>query len=165
MAVIIREMTSDDASAVSDIYIKSWKENYGELLADDVMKEQISQRFSPELQAQEADNPDIISLVAMDNDEIVGVSSSSMDERNQAWIDRMHIVPAHQGKGISKLLMNATLAKHSGLQSIALKVIEGNERAISIYERHGFFQTDKIENDAEVGGATTIIMSRTLPRN
>jgi len=77
----------------------------------------------------------------------------------------MHILPEYKGTGLSDDLMRATLAKHSGLQSIALKVLKGNDRAIGFYQKHGFFVTDEIASDAAVGGAAAIVMSRTIPRS
>lgn len=162
--ISIRDMTVDDAQVVSGIYANSWRKTYKALMSPEALEAEIAKRFSPELQASEAENPDILTIVAVEDDTIVGVSSASMDARHQAWIDRMHVVPKHQGKGVSERLLTATLAKHSGLQSIALKVLEGNKRAIGFYKKHGFSKTDVIKDDPNVGGATTVIMSRTLPR-
>ena len=161
----IRDMQGGDAEQVSQIYRDSWTRTYSGAFSASGLEIELQKRFSEEKQTAEAENPDVIALVAIENDAIIGASSSSMDERNQAWIDRMHVLPSHQGKGIADDLLTATLVKHSGLQSIALKVLQENDRAIAFYEKHGFSETELIENDPKVGGVNCIIMSRTLPRS
>lgn len=160
----IREMQIEDATAVSQLYIASWKETYGDLFDEAQLTTELDKRFSIEKQVREAADPNIITLVAVEAESVVGASLSEMDDRNQAWIDRMHILPAYFGTGLADDLIRATLAKHTGLQSIALKVLRGNERAIAFYKKHGFVITDTIESDESVGGVDSVIMSRTIPR-
>jgi len=161
----IRDMQESDVESVTEIYIDSWRQTYASALELSVLEQEIAKRFSIEKQAAEAADPNIITLVATSAAKIVGASLSTMDKRNQAWIDRIHVFEAFRGKGIASDLLKATLVKHSGLQSIALKVIEGNDRAIAFYEKHGFVKTDVIENDETVGGANAIVMSRTILRS
>ena len=162
--VHIREMQADDASAVSALYTASWRRTYSMFFSEAALDTEIETRFSEGKQRKEADDPNIITLVAVEDGKIVGASSSQMDERNQAWLDRMHVLPDFFATGLADDLMRATLAKHSGLQSIALKVIKGNNRAIAFYEKHGFAVTDEIAEDEQVGGAASVVMTRTIPR-
>jgi len=161
----IRDMQTEDAESVTEIYIDSWRQTYASALEPSVLESEIVKRFSVEKQVEEAADQDIITLVATRDNKIIGASLSTMDERHQAWIDRIHVLDAYRGKGIAGDLLKATLVKHSGLQSIALKVIEGNDRAIAFYEKHGFSKTDLIENAETIGGANAIVMSRTIPRS
>ena len=161
----IREMSETDAAAVSALYAESWKQTYEELYDEAGLAREIAKRFSEAIQKAEANDPEVITLVAIDDGKLVGASSSDMDDRHQAWIERMHILPEYFGTGLADDLMRATLAKHTGLQSIALKVLKGNDRAIAFYEKHGFSVTDEITDDEKVGGAASVIMSRTIPRS
>ncbi len=163
--VQIREMRAADAAEVFNLYADSWRSNYGKLYDANSLDGEIAKRFSEDKQRAEAEDPDIITLVAEDASQVVGAVLSSMDDRNQAWIERMHVVPAFKGTGLADDLMRAILVKHAGLQSIALKVLKGNDRAIRFYEKHGFFVTEEIASDATVGGASSIVMSRTIPRS
>ncbi|MEM7068965.1 MAG: GNAT family N-acetyltransferase [Pseudomonadota bacterium] len=159
-----REMVAGDAAEVSELYAGSWKRTYGSLYDEENLQIELDKRFSEEKQRSEAENADIITLVAVDGDRVVGAAHSMMDDRNQAWIERMHILPELHGSGLADDLMRATLAKHSGLQSIALKVLSGNDRAIAFYKKHGFSITEEISADKLVGGVPATIMSRTIPR-
>ena len=162
--VHIRAMKPVDAEVVSKLYEKSWRRTYGDNFDAQTLDAEVAKRFSEEIQKSEASNPDIITLLAEDDGTVVGASMSKMDDRNQAWIDRLHVLPEYFGSGLADNLMQATLAKHSGLQSIALKVLSGNDRAIAFYEKYGFTITETLENDANVGGATSVVMSRTISR-
>ncbi len=164
MMVHIREMTAEDAIEVSSLYTSSWERTYGPLLEQSILEEQIAKRFTPDLQRSEAVDPDIITLVATEDGKIVGASLAKMDARNQAWLDRLHLLPGYFGSGLAQNLLRATIAKHSGLQTIALKVLKANLRAIAFYEKHGFGVTDEVSGDASVGGADTVVMTRTIPR-
>lgn len=160
----IREMSAEDAKQVSALYADSWRRTYERIYDSDELDRQIAKRFTPELQRSEALDSDIITLVAALDGTIIGASLAKMDKRNQAWLDRLHILPTHFGSGLAEDLLRATLAKHSGLQTIALKVLKGNERAIAFYNKHGFAITDEVLDDPSVGGADAVIMTRTLSR-
>ena len=162
----IREMQLKDAEAVSELYESSWRRAYEGIIQPEQLEIEIAKRFAVSLQESEATDTDIITLVAVDdNDRVIGASLSKMDERRQAWIDRIHVVPEVYGTGVAADLLRATLTKHSGLQTIALKVMKNNERAIAFYEKHGFAITGEFERDEQVGGVDTLIMTRTIPRS
>jgi len=162
--VQIREMNAEDASDVSRLYIESWTRTYETAFDKDALDVETAKRFMVEKQAEEAENPDKITLVAVDEGKLVGASLSLMDDRHQAWIERLHVVKQYFGTGLADDMMRAILIKHTGLQSIALKVLEGNERAIGFYKRHGFTITEHIYDDEMVGGASSIIMTRIISR-
>ena len=145
-----------------------WKAKQGKIDRQDYTARylgEIEKRFTPRLQREEAEDPDIITLVATENGTLVGASLSKMDTRNQAWLDRLHLLPGYFGSGLAQDLLHATIAKHTGLQTIALKVLKSNERAIGFYEKHGFSITDEIPRDDTVGGADSVVMTRTIPRS
>ena len=107
----IREMTKEDAPVVSRLYADSWTQTYGPLYDPMTLDSETEKRFSVSKQEAEAANPDIITLVAVEEGKIVGASKSEMDDRNQAWVDRMHILPEYFGTGLADDLMRATLTK------------------------------------------------------
>ena len=62
--------------------------------------------------------------------------------RNQAanYLVNFGVIPEYQGLGYSHYLLEALLegAKTAGLQIVILEVFEENEKAVRLYERHGF---------------------------
>jgi len=157
-------MKVKDAADVSALYLDSWMRTYGSAFEKEALDAEIAKRFTVEKQVEEAENPNKITLVAIEAGRLVGASLSIMDERHQAWIERLHIAEEYFGTGLADDMMRAILVKHTGLQSIALKVLDGNDRAIGFYKRHGFAITEHVHDDEMVGGASSIIMTRTISR-
>ena len=78
--------------------------------------------------------------------------------------DRLHIEAQEFGGGVAVDLLHAVLAAHAGIPSIALEVIEGNDRAIAFYRKHGFEVVERRPAAHGVGGHASLIMRRMLPR-
>jgi len=79
-------------------------------------------------------------------------------------LDRLHIEAQEFGGGVAVDLLHAVLAAHAGIPSIALEVIEGNDRAIAFYRKHGFEVVERRPAAHGVGGHASLIMRRMLPR-
>jgi GNAT superfamily N-acetyltransferase len=59
---------------------------------------------------------------------------------SQAWIGGMGTAPSHRRRGLGERLLRDSLegARSHGAESVWLEVIEGNQRAIGLYEKLGF---------------------------
>lgn len=85
-----------------------------------------------------------IIYLAMEDGRIIGsLTFRTRDNRKRlSHVGEIGIVVAksHWGQGIGRLLMEAviTYAKKEGFHKINLKVIEGNEKAVKLYEGYGF---------------------------
>jgi ribosomal protein S18 acetylase RimI-like enzyme len=77
-------------------------------------------------------------LVLTDADQIIGTSWMTNDSR-RIYLHHFGIHPRFQGKGLSKILLKASLehVKQVGLQ-VKLEVHVENAKAISLYEKYGF---------------------------
>jgi len=76
---------------------------------------------------------------------VVGTAMASWDGR-RAWVYRVAVDPAHQGKGIGRRLMTELETKLEllGAQSAALLVNPQSERAIRLYSRRGYTLYDDV---------------------
>ena len=83
-------------------------------------------------------------LVAQDGDRIVGVVLGSYDGR-RGWINRLAVVPAHQGAGLGLRLVAEveTRLKARGCQKVNLLIEPSNARVQGFYERLGY-NTDEL---------------------
>lgn len=163
----IRDMNENDAAAVSDLFQISWRETYEPIIGAEKTSDAIASRFSVEKQTQEVRDENVIALVAEDDDgKIIGAAMASMESnRHQAWLDRMHVVPAAHGSGVADDLMHAVFAKHTGLHTLALSLVKGNERAKAFYEKHGFVVSDEVDDcDDGLKGVPTYVMTKLLQR-
>jgi ribosomal protein S18 acetylase RimI-like enzyme len=77
-------------------------------------------------------------LVLTADEQVIGTSWLTSDTR-RIYLHHFGIHPDFQGKGLSKMLLEASLAhvKQVGLQ-VKLEVHQNNQKALSLYEKYGF---------------------------
>lgn len=161
----IRRMRKDDADAVSRLLKASWLQTYEHLMGVAKVDAANAALHTAQKLAAELDDDRVMAFVATDKDgAILGHAMAKMDANGQVWLERLHVASGNFGSGLAADLMRATLAAHAGLASIALEVIEGNDRAIAFYRKHGFFEAERRNSCGSVTGVPTIVMRKLLPR-
>ncbi|MDX8481660.1 N-acetyltransferase [Mesorhizobium sp. VK24D] len=160
----IRPMTKNDLAAVSRLLGGSWRRTYSPILGEENAARLSDERHSPEKLAAELEDDNKMSFVAERTDgSIAGYAMAAMDEHGDVMLDRVHVEPQEFGSGLAVDLLHAVLAAHAGIPSIALEVIEGNDRAIAFYRKHGFEVAERRPAAHGVGGHASLIMRRILP--
>lgn len=80
--------------------------------------------------------PEIHQIIQCDGDEIGCIAL--IDESNALRLEKLYILPSHQGRGIGTLLLKRLIERaHISEKSILLRVLRVNP-ARQLYERHGF---------------------------
>ncbi|KUM25132.1 GCN5 family acetyltransferase [Mesorhizobium loti] len=162
--VQIRAMTTNDLGAVSQLLGGSWRRTYAPIMGADTVAQLSDEKHAPEKLAEELADDDKMSFVAERTDgSIAGYAMAAMDEKGDVMLDRLHIEPQEFGSGLAVDLLHAVLAAHAGIPSIALEVIEGNDRAVAFYRKHGFEVAERRPAAHGVGGHASLIMRRLLP--
>lgn len=144
------------------VHWKSWQETYRGLVDDEYLD-----RFTLEKCEELALNhPDRILVASVDRDlghpRVVGFlrygksRDEASDMSNTAEIYAIYVLREYHGTGIAKQLLDEGLKLLKGFESIILWVIEGNERAIRFYEKHGF-QLDGHTDSLKLGSDLTIL--------
>ncbi|WP_296737973.1 N-acetyltransferase [Mesorhizobium sp.] len=160
----IRAMTANDLSAVSQLLGGSWRRTYSPIMGEENTARLSDEKHAPEKLAAELADDDKMSFVAERTDgSIAGYAMAAMDGQGDVMLDRLHVEPEEFGTGLAVDLLHAVLAAHAGIPSIALEVIEGNDRAIAFYRRHGFEVVERRPAAHGVGGHASLIMRRMLP--
>lgn len=137
MDVTIRPMTPDDVPGKAHVHWQSWREAYANIIDPAWLNartlaqcEDMARRFP--------DN----TLVAVQDGRVVGFgvygTTREADLPDYGELYALYVLASHHGKGIGFALMHACVAAMPGRPGIVLWVLEGNERAIRFYERHGF---------------------------
>ncbi|AZO47808.1 MAG: GNAT family N-acetyltransferase [Mesorhizobium sp.] len=163
--VQIRAMTKGDLAAVSQLLGQSWRRTYSPIMGAETTARLSDDKHAPDKLAAELADDDKMSFVAERPDgSIAGYAMAAMDDRGDVMLDRLHIEPEEYGSGLATDLLHAVLAAHAGIASIALEVIEGNDRAIAFYRKHGFEVVERRPAAHGVGGHASLIMRRPLPR-
>ncbi|TIW33509.1 MAG: GNAT family N-acetyltransferase, partial [Mesorhizobium sp.] len=162
--VQIRAMTKGDLAAVSQLLGQSWRRTYSPIMGAETTARLSDDKHAPDKLAAELADDDKMSFVAERPDgSIAGYAMAAMDDRGDVMLDRLHIEPEEYGSGLATDLLHAVLAAHAGIASIALEVIEGNDRAIAFYRKHGFEVVERRPAAHGVGGHASLIMRRPLP--
>ena len=94
---------------------------------------------------------------------IAGYAMAELKD-GDVMLDRLHVDKSEFGKGVAVDLLHAVLAAHAGMPSIALEVLEGNDRALAFYRKHGFEVVERRAASHGAAGHWSFIMRRLLPR-
>ncbi|WP_245497417.1 MULTISPECIES: GNAT family N-acetyltransferase [unclassified Mesorhizobium] len=95
---------------------------------------------------------------------IAGYAMAKMNEAGDVMLDRLHIDQSEYGTGLAANILHAVFATHSGIPSIALEVLEGNDRAMAFYRKHGFEVVDRRAASHGAEGHASLIMRKLLSR-
>ncbi|NLV17093.1 MAG: GNAT family N-acetyltransferase [Syntrophomonadaceae bacterium] len=95
---------------------------------------------SEDLQRKAFDNKLKVDLVTGDN-ELMAFAVSTITEKGVGEIDSLYVKEQCRGQGIGKQLIQRALdwMKAEGAVSYTLRVVHGNDRAMSLYQSLGFF--------------------------
>ena len=102
-------------------------------------------RDSPEeIKQQIKLDPDMF-LGAFEDDQMIGMIMGSYDSR-KGWLNRLAVVPEHQGKGIAKALVEK-MEKHlkaKGFRIIATLIEDGHDASMELFKKAGYIVHDDI---------------------
>lgn len=112
------------------------------------------------------------SAVAVVDGEVVasgGLYPHESPRRRHAVSLGISVLSAYQGMGVGDRLMHAlleTASKWLGVDRVELMVLVDNERAVRLYEKHGFAREGVLRLDVwrDGGYADSLVMARCYPR-
>lgn len=102
-------------------------------------------RDSPEEIKRQIELDPEMFLGAFARDEIIGTIMGSYDSR-KGWLNRLAVVPEHQGKGIAKKLVEEmeTRLKSRGFKIIATMIEDGHDASMFLFKAAGYIVHDDI---------------------
>lgn len=146
MAIAIRPLVSGDFQAYRLVRLRALAEHpeaFSSSFDEEATPEgdaRMRRRLEPRPEA-----PFDAMLGAFDGDKLVGTIGMTVDMRaklrHQGLVIGMYVVPERGGEGIGTLLLEAQIARASGLPGLTglvLTVTRGNEVAERLYKRAGF---------------------------
>lgn len=138
--VSLRAATANDAAAVARIGGPAMVAQYERLVDSRAVQAAVDQLYAPSAVADciarctAAEDAEF--LVAEEDDQVVGFLHFDAFGP-EPELHRLYCAPATRGHGVGSLLMGALHARlHVDLEYMLL-VVEGNDRAVAFYERHG----------------------------
>lgn len=160
----VRPATLGDVPAMLSVSQKAHRHSYADLIPAS-HRAAFDARYSDDPEnrqflisrlMQALDNPTWRILVAtVDENEIIGYTI--VEHANPAQLHGLFVDPDYQGMGIGRQLFEASLADLDSA-TVRLHVLRDNQRAINLYEEHGFKEVGKA--DALFFGAEQIMMER-----
>ncbi|MBV8500617.1 MAG: GNAT family N-acetyltransferase [Paucibacter sp.] len=114
----------------------------------------------------------LFTLVVPRAGQLVGAISCEREQRSKvrhtAHIAGMMVLPAVQGHGIGRLLLESALAlleRQEGIEIVTLSVTRTNARAVSLYESVGFTRYGRLEGAIKLADGSLLdkdLMSRRI---
>lgn len=144
-SLTLRPATLADAPLIAAMHAASWRATYRNLLpaaflADEVAAERAAW-WRARLEAPGGERR-LVLIAELDADTPVGFLCAER-QPDSPWgvlLDNLHTLPAYQGIGAGKRLMQAAFdwARARGERQLYLYVLEGNAPAIGFYEHQGW---------------------------
>jgi ribosomal protein S18 acetylase RimI-like enzyme len=161
----VRAMGEADIPAVSKLLGESWRRTYSPILGAETAARISDEHHAPQRIAVELADSNRMAFVAQRSDgSVAGYATAEMDAAGDVWLDRLHIEAGEFGTGLAADLLHAVLAAHTGIPSIALEVLEGNDRAMAFYRKHGFEVVERRAASHGTEGHSSFIMRKPLSR-
>lgn len=132
---------TEDLVYVQEIAYQTWPKTFGEILSPEQINYMLSWMYDLKILEKQQLIERHIFLLAEENGEKLGFTGFQIDqEPGKTKIHKIYILPTAQGKGLGKILINATkeIALKSDQTSLLLNVNKYNKGAIEFYEYLGF---------------------------
>lgn len=136
----LRVLTAGDAAVISPIHVQVWRDTYAGLMPGPVLDgldvERTASRWRDWLSGD--DPPRVLGAFDPANGALAGwiCVGAARDEgapaTTELWV--LNVESGHRGTGLAHELMHRELADGPAY----LWVVEGNERAVAFYRKHGF---------------------------
>jgi ribosomal protein S18 acetylase RimI-like enzyme len=175
--VEIRDAEPVDARGIATVNVRAWRAAYRGLLPDDVLAglsvPEREQFWSHLLTARPAHTCVVVAVIAdADADAVVGFAACgpplvTEDRADPALGDlyAIYVEPDLWRRGVGTHLHDGAVGRlrSSGYTRSGLWLLEGNERALRFYDRHGWTPTGRTQIDRGPGGVA--LQERRLHRD
>ena len=147
-AVTLRSATAEDVAAVSRIGGPAMVAQYEGLVDSRAVQAAVDQLYAPaavaDCIARCTAAADAQFLVAEAHDEVIGFLHFDAFGP-EPELHRLYCSPASRGHGVGSRLMDALHAWLDAPVRYMLLVVEGNDRAVAFYERHGLHTEQAVD--------------------
>ncbi|WP_287180441.1 GNAT family N-acetyltransferase [Mesorhizobium sp.] len=134
---LIAQHKGDAVKALKEMG-ESWRRTYSPIMGAETAALISDEDHTLQRIAAELTDTNKMSFVAERPDgSIAGYAMAKMNEAGDVMLDRLHIDQSEYGTGLAANILHAVFAAHSRILSIALEVLEGNDRAMAFYRKHG----------------------------
>ena len=137
----IREGGPDDAEALCDLTATVWRAAYVDVLGEETVEEHLAATNDPETTRAAFAEYDLTAFVV--GDPVVAQAFCRPDEAgDQLHLTQLYVHPGHWRDGIGSALLDRVEreAQARDRSTVALVVLDENDRGRAFYETHGYEQ-------------------------
>lgn len=137
--VLYQKATVSQVPLIKELLFKTWTSTYSNLYSPEAIEMVTSLWHSPSLLISQIKDPLVAFVVALDKEKVVGMGNGLYSPKTKSInIQRLHVDPKYQRKGIGSQLMRQIIILFPQAESISLEVEKQNNRAISFYTKLKF---------------------------
>ena len=133
----IRPLRQSDCERIGPLLREVWLDAYHGIQTEEELLAQSHKVHTPEQIADEIDDPNIHSIVAVVNDRIIGHARSDLDG-DIVDIVRLYVLREYYGQGIGKAMLREVDSYFDPKYEVWLDVFEDNKRAVDFYLSQGY---------------------------
>jgi ribosomal protein S18 acetylase RimI-like enzyme len=144
MSLALRPARPEDAPALAEVHVASWRDAYAGLVPPEALASFTVERRTERWAAMLAEPDGRVCVLAELDGRVAGFHVCSRpDPAGVAELSGLYVHPRALSRGVGSALLADCLARlrRAGARTIELWVLEGNARARAFYERHGFVDT------------------------
>lgn len=162
--ITISKARVEEVSEIKKLLYKTWISVYSGLYSKESIDKITADWHSIELLTKQILDPNRLFLVAKDGNKIVGMcnTASVTDKGNEINIQRLHIDPEYQRKGIGTNMLNMIIEAFPNVTKINLEVEKQNKKAISFYKKTGYKIVSEKIFEVQNVNMPCLIMERTI---
>jgi len=143
----LRRAVPVDAPTLAVLAERTFRDAFGERNSPSNMDLHCERYFGPDIQAREISDRGIVTTLALASGHLIGFTQMMPSKpqpniiaKRPAELNRIYVVAAWQGKGVSQALLKDAIASATaaGADCLWLGVWEHNPRAIAFYRKSGF---------------------------
>jgi ribosomal protein S18 acetylase RimI-like enzyme len=152
--ITIVTATTNDYKTIQDIAHQTWPIAYGEILQKVQLDYMLDAFYNEEALKDSVLNKGHHFVLAKEGEETLGFASyeHNYNQKQQTKIHKIYILPATQGKGIGKILIDfvENVAKENHSTRLTLNVNRSN-KALHFYQKIGFEIVGEVDIELDHG--------------
>lgn len=128
-----------DAEEIKKLLFETWTKTYTDVYSPEAIKIITSEWHSIELLTKQIQDSDNFFSISKDGDKIIAMCNARITHDGTIInIQRLHVLPSYQRKGIGSQLIQEAIKAFPGAVGIDLEVERRNRQAYAFYRKHGF---------------------------
>lgn len=155
----IEDARVSEVRRIKDLLFETWSKAYQDVLTPEQIIKVTSKWHSRELLTKQVKDSSIKFLVAREGGNLVAMCNTGKIEGDHVEIQRLHVKPSHQRRGLGTRLLNEIIKQFPKHSKFHIEVEETNTKAIDFYEKYGFKKAGKIILEIESVVIPCITMS------